>query len=191
MKKKAKRFQLKITIKGSKPLIWRRVIVDSNLLLEDLHLVIQTIMPWLDYHMHQFVCDKLYYGPSEDVDESYIDLIDYSGIKLSDLIDCEKDKMMYEYDFGDDWQHAIVIEKILPPTDSESRVEYVTGKNASPPEDCGGLPGYARMQEVLNDPSSDVYNEMRDWLGLEGDEQFDPTDVGFEADEINDDLCGI
>ena len=191
MTKKANQFQLKISLKGSKPAIWRRVIVDSDLLLEDVHYLVQAVMPWCDCHMHQFIHNKTYYGPAEDVSDSFIDLIDYSEKKLSDLIASEKDTLLYEYDFGDSWEHTILLEKILPPTDSESRAEYVKGKNAAPPEDCGGIYGYAHLLNVLKDPKTADCSDMRDWMGLEDGEEFDPTDIGFDEDELNDELYGI
>lgn len=179
---KTNRFQLKITLKGSKPLIWRRVIVDSDLLLEDMHSLIQTVMPWEECHLHQFMHNNNYYASAEE------DAIDYSEIKLSDLIASEKDNLMYTYDFGDGWDHKIVLEKILPPTESKVRAEYVKGANACPPEDCGGIYGYANILEVLKDPANEEYEDMRDWLGLEDGEEFDPKHIALNKEYVNNTL---
>ena len=191
MKKKTIKFQLKITLTGTKPLVWRRVIVDSDLLLEDMHSVIQSVMPWTDSHLHQFEQNYALYVSAEEVELDDFDLIDYSEIKLSDLIASEKDNLIYKYDFGDNWRHKIVIEKILPSTDSDIRAEYITGKNACPPEDCGGVHGYAHVLEVLKDPNDEEYHETREWLGLDDGEEYDPKCIPLDMEEVNDELIGL
>ena len=161
-----------------------------GLLLEDFHYVIQTVMPWTDGHMHQFIKHGKYYSASDDEWEDS-NFIDYSEMTISDLLSSEGDKIVYEYDFGDGWSHYILLEKILKSADSDPLAEYVAGANACPPEDCGGVPGYMHLLEVLNNPQHPNYEDMRDWLGLEDGEKFDPTDVGFDREEINEELEGI
>ncbi len=185
------RYQIKITLKWSKPIIWRRIIVYSGLPLEDFHYVIQTVMPWCDAHLHQFIKDGKYYSVPEEEEWDASSVIDYSEITISDLISSEGDKMMYEYDFGDGWRHDILLEKILKSPDSDPLAEFVDGENACPPEDCGGVPGYMHLLEVLHNPQHPDYGNTRNWLGLEEGEEFDPEDMGFDPEEINEELEGI
>jgi len=187
------RFQLKISLKDSKPLIWRRVIVDANLLLEDLHQVIQIVMPWTNSHLHQFMKGEMIFSIPEEDDENSpwgdflggFETVDSTNMSISDVLLGEKDKMIYEYDFGDSWRHAVVVEKILPPSDKGIRTEYVTGKNACPPEDCGGIYGYMDLLQRLSNPKSEDYKWSREWMGLKRGETLDIKELGFNPDDIN------
>ena len=108
-------YQIHILLKDSKPRIWRRILINSTSLLADLHLAIQASMGWLNYHLHQFIKDDINYSPRTPDDIDYWDdsyMIDYKNTIISDLLTKEKDKIMYEYDFGDDWEHYITLEKI-------------------------------------------------------------------------------
>ncbi len=176
MAKKA--YQIRITLKGSKPRIWRKVLVPADLLLSDFHKVIQTTMGWSNDHLHQFTKNRTHYRPKVEKDNFWgiSNDVDYSKIKISDLLKKEKDKMTYEYDFGDGWQHDIVLEKI-----EEKDVVPVClgGKNNCPPEDCGGIWGYYDMLEVLKDPEHEEYEDYVEWLG----EEFDPA--YFDKDAVN------
>ncbi|HPX75062.1 MAG TPA: plasmid pRiA4b ORF-3 family protein [Bacteroidales bacterium] len=174
-------FQIQIALKGFRPKIWRRILVPENVLLPDFHKIIQTTMGWTNSHLHHFVKGRSYYvhKTEDDVFVGNNSDIDYAKIKISDLLSFEKDKIIYEYDFGDDWEHDIVLEKILP---YDTKLVYpicVKGKMNCPPEDCGGVWGYADMLEVLKDPEHEDYEELRDWLGEEFDPQF------FDIDTVN------
>lgn len=103
-------FQLKITLNHIKPPIWRRVLVDSDIKLPDLHKIIQTVMGWTNSHLHQFIIGNQYYSLPND--ESFCEAVDYRRIKLDSLFNTPKSKFIYDYDFGDGWEHSIVIEKI-------------------------------------------------------------------------------
>lgn len=179
-----KTYQIKITLQGSKPSIWRRVVIPSDLSLPDFHKVIQTTMGWTNSHLHQFVKNRTYYSPKmEDEslwDEEDDDDLDYSKYKVSDLLRKTKDKVKYEYDFGDDWVHVIVLEKIIDESMDINDVTCLAGENSCPPEDCGGLWGYYNMLEILKDPDHEEYEEYTDWLG----DEFDPT--YFDIEEVND-----
>ena len=179
--KQAPIYQIKVTLKDSKPPIWRRIQVTSNTTLNNLHLILQEVMGWEGYHLHQFIVGQTYFGePDPDFDAE-----DDSKVKLSQIVQREKQKFTYEYDFGDDWLHEILVEKILPP---EPGVHYplcLKGKRACPPEDCGGVWGYGDLLETIKDPGNEEYEEMMDWLG--GD--FDPE--AFDLDYINQRLKSI
>jgi len=176
----SKVYQLKISLMGAKPPIWRRILVESDTHLSDLHKILQTTMGWYNAHLHQFIDRGEFYAPPSDWDE--LDTIDYSGISIDKLLKKEKGKIFYEYDFGDGWRHEILLEKIL---EKEPKTYYpvcIDGKNACPPEDCGGIWGYANLLEIMADPEHEEYEDMMDWLGGE----FDPT--AFDKEEVNDSL---
>nr|MDA3851138.1 plasmid pRiA4b ORF-3 family protein [Spirochaetaceae bacterium] len=127
-------YQLKITLKNIKPPIWRRFVVDSNILLPDLHKVIQTIIGWTNSHLHQFVIDGVYY--SEPDEEPFMEYVDYRKVSLAQVLSRDEQTIIYQYDFGDGWEHSIVLEKRLEDQGQENPF-CVKGKRACPPEDCG------------------------------------------------------
>jgi len=174
-------YQLKISLRGSQPAIWRKLLVPSDLLLPVFHDIIQIAMGWDDSHLHQFIKDRVFYMPkmADDGFGDDMDSVDYTKIKLSDLLEKEKGKIIYEYDFGDSWEHDIVLEKILP-VDSEQAYPFcLGGKMACPPEDCGGVWGYESMLQAIQDPKHEEHEDILDWLG----EDFDPKH--FDAVEVN------
>lgn len=176
----SKVFQIKVSLIDSNPEIWRRLLVDSNTSLSDLHLILQTTMGWTNSHMHQFIKDKVFYVDYDEGD-SFVKTVDYriSETVLSDLLIRARSKMVYEYDFGDSWEHSIVLEKVLP-TDALLVLPLcIGGERACPPEDCGGFWGYENMLEILKNKKHPERKEYLEWLG--GD--FDPED--FDSDEVN------
>ncbi len=170
-------YQLKITLNYTKPAIWRKFIVESDIKLSDLHRIIQTVMGWYNSHLNHFRINNEFYSMLDD--EMELEYIDYRKIKLNQVILKEKQKFYYEYDFGDGWEHTIILEKILP---KDSNMKYpvcIDGKRRCPPEDCGGVGGYEDLLEIIKDPKNDGYDEMMDWLG----DEFNPEE--FEIDIIN------
>lgn len=174
-------YQLKITLQNSKPPIWRRLLVHSNIGLAEFHVVIQHSMGWFDCHLHQFEKDNVLYGIPDDefTGGTGIVIRDEKGYKLSQLLKKEKDWLGYEYDFGDGWSHKAILEKILPYDGSATLAKCVKGKMACPPEDSGGVWGYMNLLEIINDPSHAEYDETAEWLGR----SFDPN--YFDLEEIN------
>jgi len=174
-------YQIQIALKRFKPKIWRRLLIPSDLLLSDFHKVIQTSMGWTNSHLHQFIKNRTFYTVKMQDDDLWdeMDNVDYKEIKISDLLKKEKDKIVYEYDFGDGWEHDIILEKILPPDNDTKHPICLTGKMNCPPEDCGGIWGYSDMLEILKDPDHEEYESYIEWLG----EEFDPT--YFDKDEVN------
>jgi len=165
-------YQLKITLQYSKPPIWRRLQVPSSLPLSELHLLIQLSFGWMNGHLHSFTCDGETYGPLQEDDDFFMsDSFDEADTLLADVMEMEKDKISYTYDFGDDWTHQIVLEKILPRSAGKNYPTCTAGKQACPPEDCGGMGGYERMLDILTDPENPEYNDMMEWLG----DDFNPT----------------
>ena len=175
--------QFKITLKGIKPQIWRRIQVPETYTFWDLHVAIQDAMGWEDYHLHEFTFTlpltkiKVCIGiPMEDDLEET--MLPGWEIIIHDLFTLESPNGDYYYDFGDGWQHSVTLEKILP---REAGVIYprcIDGKRACPPEDCGGIGGYAEFLEAIRDPAHELHEDMLDWIGGE----FDPED--FDANEV-------
>ncbi|HLP89604.1 MAG TPA: plasmid pRiA4b ORF-3 family protein [Nostocaceae cyanobacterium] len=170
-------YQLKISLKHIRPPIWRRIQVASNTTLEQLHSIIQVAMGWYNCHLHSWNIGGVEYG--QPAPEYGIDVKNEKNVKLNQVVPGEKFKFLYTYDFGDDWEHQILVEKVLP---ADSKIKYpicITGKRACPPEDCGGAWGYAELLSIINNPDHPEYEERMDWL----DESFDPNE--FELEEIN------
>ncbi|TAJ12850.1 plasmid pRiA4b ORF-3 family protein [Marinilabiliaceae bacterium JC017] len=174
-------YQIQVALKGSKPKIWRRLLVPSTVTLPELHQVIQIAMGWSNTHLYQFIKNCMFYLERMEDNDFWdeMDNVDCTDVKVSDLLKREKDKIVYEYDFGDSWEHNVILEKVLP---VDSAIKYpvcLTGRMSCPPEDCGGIWGYAQMLEVLQDPKHEEYDRCKEWLG--GD--FDPK--YFNKDEVN------
>lgn len=175
-------YQIQIALKECKPKIWRRLLIPSNLLLSDLHKIIQTAMGWTNTHLHQFIKNRTYYTVKMEGDDMWdeMDNVDYKKMKISDLLTKEKERISYEYDFGDGWQHEVILEKMLPVDDTIKYPICLTGKMNCPPEDCGGVWGYKNMLEILKQPKHEEYEELVEWLG---DDDFDPE--YFDKEEVN------
>lgn len=187
-KKAMKIYQLKISIKGAKPPIWRRMLVESNITFDELHNIIQNIFNWENYHLYQFDGTRCY-TDSQTVQESMgygKEEVDATQYKISDELEYEKNKIKYTYDFGDDWVHEILLEKVL---DVDKNINYpvcTAGKRNGPLEDCGGIWGYS---EILYACETKEFDELEHLLDDEGEfyyKDFDPT--YFNKDEINERL---
>ena len=174
-------YRLKITLADAKPAIWRRIEV-PDLTLGELHSVLQVVMGWDDSHMHQFIVGKTYYGQATP-DDLDLEVEDEDGIRISQVFpEKKRARIAYEYDFGDSWLHDIVLEKTLDP---EPKVKYprcIDGARACPPEDCGGIGGYAEFLEAISDPKHPDHRDMKEWIGG----KFDPEK--FSVDAVNKEL---
>ena len=175
-------YQLKIALIGSDPPIWRRVVVRSDMPLDRLHDVIQRVMGWTDSHLHQFIVGNTYYGvPDPEMMGLDSETLNEKQYTVAQLAPTVKSKFIYEYDFGDDWLHKVVLEKIVPPDPEFKQPVCLAGANACPPEDCGGIGGYLELLEILADPRHSEHESMKEWLGYE----FDPTYFNLElANEV-------
>ncbi len=174
--------QIKVTLIGSKPLIWRRFLVADTTTLHQLHDILQMVMGWTNSHLHHFIVGEEFY--SEHVDDEFGDMgtKNENHFKLNQLVNRQGFRFRYEYDFGDSWLHDLIVEKILP---VEKVVRYplcVAGKRACPPEDVGGVWGYQEFLKAIADPKHPEHDEIMEWIG--GD--FDPE--RFNLDEVNDRL---
>ena len=159
-------YQLKISLRGIRPPIWRRVLVTGDTTLSTLHRIIQLTMEWEGHHLHEFtVAGARYSDKACRLDGA----ADESRVSLGDLGLQEKSRLTYCYDFGDDWGHTIVVEKILPVEKGRAYPACTGGKRSAPPEDCGGVWGYYRILDALQHPDDPKYAEVLEWVGAEYD----------------------
>jgi len=176
----AKIFQIKISLKNAKPPIWRRIKIDAATDLETFHNVLQDVMGWTNSHLFEFVAsDKKRYGIIDDeYVDGYEDVTEASEATLQDVLKREGSKIIYVYDFGDCWEHEILLEEQSVGDDGDLPI-CITGKKACPPEDCGGLWGYYDMLIIIKDKKHPEHKEMLEWLGFD----FDPDH--FDKNEVN------
>lgn len=181
-------FELKIKLVGSqKPPIWRKVKVNNNITFHDLHKVIQSVFYWEDYHLYLFSpkgwgsYPKMQKDPEED---DFRDcpvtpasqfpngqLFDTEEVKLNQYFTEEKQKIVYIYDFGDGWEHEVVLEKITE--EIVLNPICISGKGNAPLEDSGGMWGYYNMVEAINNPKHKEHKYYREYLGVADDEHWD------------------
>ncbi len=171
--------RVKIGLRGAKPPIWRRLEVPSHIKLDKLHRRIQEAFGWEDAHLWVFETPHGQYGRTD----TELGHRSAASKRLADVAPAKGDRLRYTYDFGDGWEHDIVVEEVAA---AEPGVRYprcLTGRRAAPPEDCGGIWGYVVMQEILADPEHPDHEQLLQWLGLESADEFDPA--AFDHDEVN------
>ncbi len=151
-------YQLKVVLQGISPMIWRRILVWSESTIADLHYVIQIAMGWNDEHLHQFIIHGKRYGVYHSGGILFND--NPHQVKLSGFNFRRSEKFLYEYDFGDHWQHAIRVEAILPLDDKQFYPVCTSGKRATPPEDCGGAWSYMKLQQNAPVQALELFSEM-------------------------------
>jgi hypothetical protein len=168
-------YEITVTLIGLEPPIWRRVLVPIDILLGDLHNVIQVAMGWENSHLHEFVIGKKRYGTP--LDEEYLDddCVEELGVYLNGVAK-PRAKFVYVYDFGDDWEHQIKIEREVGVEGEKRVVRCLAGERACPPEDSGGVWGYADMLSIVGTPGHSERAEFIEWLG----EGFDPEYFDLE-----------
>ncbi|WP_297324700.1 plasmid pRiA4b ORF-3 family protein [Nitrosomonas sp.] len=180
-------YQLKITLRGIRPPIWRRLLVASTVNLEDVHVILQIVMGWTDSHMHEFAKGSDRYGvPDEDFPS---DSHDETNYRLDQILKEEKGKLIYTYDFGDSWSHEVVLEKILPFETGTVLPMCLKGSRACPPEDIGGIMGYAMFLDAISDPAHPEHKSMQEWIGEDLEGNFDSE--YFDLVQVNDRLKGM
>jgi hypothetical protein len=175
--------QLNVHLVGSQPPIWRQLEIGEGATLTELHEAVQACMEWENAHMHQFRIGSRVFGPAyePDVDD---ETEDEEGLSLTEAFSHKDTKVLYDYDFGDNWEHEIVLQGKVPANEELEYPRCTAGGRAAPPEDCGGIPGYETLLQTLKDPKHPDYEDAVDWLG---DEDFDPEH--FSITDINDRLA--
>lgn len=168
-------YAIKVTLLGTNPPVWRRILVPGDITLRNLHRTLQTVMGWTNSHLHQFVGQRQ--GLSDPRSRVGGKIPDENRTRLGDLIGTAGARLLYEYDFGDGWQHELLLEEVLLGDESFQQM-CVAGKRCCPPEDCGGPQGFAELLTALQDAAHPRHDELCEWLG-----DFDPE--SFSAEEIN------
>ena len=180
-------YQLKVVLLGGEPPIWRRLQVPGNASLGWLHAVLQISMGWTNSHLHHFLTrDARYSDPRhyEDIGLGDEPDRDEARATLLQVAPEEGAQFRYEYDFGDSWEHEITVEKVLPAAAGTVAV-CLDGARACPPEDCGGIWGYANLVKILKNPKHPEHKSMKEWIGG----VFDPN--AFDKVKINFWLCKL
>jgi hypothetical protein len=170
--------QLKVTLLHTKPPVWRRLVVREAMTLHDLHQAIQLAIGWLDCHLYAFEIGRRSYTTLDD--DASADNLDAETTVLADLRLARKGtRFRYVYDFGDDWQHDVLVERAGPLDPAAAVPRCLAGRRACPPEDCGGPWGYADFLRTIADPSHPEHSETLEWVGG----SFDPD--AFDLEEVN------
>jgi hypothetical protein len=178
--------QFEIALEHVEPRIWRRIRVPVESTLWDLHVAIQDAMGWQDCHFHQFLVASavseapITIGIPNDDDDISV----YAGweIPVALAFRAPGDKVFYNYDFGDDWMHAVVLEEIVTTGNEMERPTCIGGARACPPEDCGGPHMYTQLlQALIGRRKKGAQHELLSLLprGFDPD-RFDPKRVKFD-----------
>jgi hypothetical protein len=164
------RAQLKIELRGVTPLVWRRVLVPETVTLAKLHGILQWTMGWTNSHLHEYEIARRRYGIPDEEWETPEPVTDERRVRLQPLLEAGVRRFTYLYDFGDHWE---------PPRVGSAPIMCMAGESACPPEDVGGVPGYADFLAILADPQHEEHTDMRDWIGY----PFDPA--AFDLIAVN------
>lgn len=192
-------FQFKCTLLHTKPPVWRRIHVPESYTFYDLHVAVQDAMDWLDYHLHHFevpgkeqkgdrVLIECPWWEPWDMDDDWLITTE---VPIKHYLKKPSDRAIYRYDYGDGWEMSVSLEKILPKTKNTTYPICLNGKLASPPEDCGGIPGYYQCieafeakDELEKRPDTEENEELRErlvWLSGWNPYLFNPKKIHFES----------
>lgn len=179
--------QFKVTLMRVKPAIWRRIVVPETYSFWDLHVAIQDAMGWLDSHLHMFEVADPSAGETVRIgippDEAWdaVPLLPGWDLKIADFFRRAGDRARYQYDFGDSWQHAVVLESRLPARARRRYPVCTAGARCCPPEDVGGVAGYEEFLAAIRDPGHQEHEWLLEWVGGSFDpEAFDRRHVHFD-----------
>lgn len=168
---------LRITLAEASPPIWRLVRVRSDATLGQLHGVIQAAMGWMNCHLHAFrVGREQFSDPTFELEDAQ----DEFEVQLTRCLAKPGDRIVYEYDFGDGWEHEVEFVESAAATAASPRAECRGGARACPPDDVGGVGGYEHLLEVLNDPKHKEHRDLKDWIA-EMREEYAEYDRRFEG----------
>jgi hypothetical protein len=179
-------YQLKVTLRGTRLPVWRRIQVPGGMTLAQLHQVLQVAMGWEDSHLHQFTVGGRVYGrPDPEWEAPGARRVgDEHQVPLQALVKpC--DSFTYEYDFGDDWVHGVAVERVLPGEDGVTHPICLDGGGACPPEDVGGVSGYEDFLRAVKDRRHPEHRSALRWVG----KGFDPH--GFPFEQVNRSLASL
>lgn len=152
-------FRFKVTLRGSRPPIWRRFEVPGSVTLYQLHRILQAVMGWTDTHLHEFQRGQVSYGESDP--EFGVRQVSERKTRLHDVLQRSGDRMSYQYDFGGGWEHDLVLEAVARNSAGKLQPRVLQGRRACPPEDVGGIYGYYEFLEAMGNPE---HPSIRRWL---------------------------
>ncbi len=168
-------YQLKISLLHCANPVWRRILVEGSTTLHEVHYLIQNALGWTNSHPHEFYIDgELYSAPDPEYGD---DMLDENEYTLEAVCPDESSTMLYTYDFGDEWEHRIVVETIDEREAIDGLPYCSEGEGACPPEDCGGPLGYERILKILANGQDPEYDTISEQLG----EEFDPKYFDIKA----------
>jgi hypothetical protein len=154
-------YRVRVDLAGTKPPLWRRLELASDMTLDDVHEVIQTAFGWTDSHLHRFASGPAFHSPETEyylcefeVDEGEVGIPE-EDVRLDEVLVEPGEKLLYNYDFGDDWEHVIKLEAVEPRNDDAPRALCTGGKRPAPAEDCGGVHGYELFVAANSEPSTE------------------------------------
>ena len=175
-----KNIVLKVVLTGTSPEVWRRIQVNSTIPLNEFHHILQIVMGWENYHLFEFIINGQRFGVTdEEFDIGDDEITDAKNVKLDTVINEGIKSFIYLYDFGDGWHHSIEVEDIAGIKENTNTPLCLGGAMNCPPEDCGGLPSFYHLVEVLNDKNHPEHSQIEEWLG----EHYDPKQ--FELALVN------
>lgn len=179
-------YQIKVTLRDTKPPIWRRVLLPGSTSLSRLHFILQAVMGWQNGHLHMFKVNEVEYGdPIQDPDNE-LGFLDEGRATMSQLALQPGASFEYVYDFGDTWDHLLQVEAVLPPDESGQLPRCTAGKRACPPEDVGGTGGYYVFLEAIQDPLHPEHENFLEWSGSYDPEKFDLQTVNARLSKLSD-----
>jgi pRiA4b ORF-3-like protein len=185
----SKALQFRATLLGISPAIWRQIQVPARSTFWDLHVALQDAFGWQDCHLHMFHVGDLARGkgleigiPDPDVPLGPKNCVPGWEVKVATILQTPGDKARYEYDFGDGWEHELVLEAVVTRQKRRSYPHCLSGERACPPEDCGGVGGYERLLEILSDRKHEEYRSTLQWLGG----RFDPARFSCQGVRFSD-----
>ena len=159
---------LKVTLYGTKPPVWRRLLIPGEMTLGDLHEAIQAAMGWDGGHLHAFDIAGRQYGDPDSLDE----VADEERLTLNKVRNTGVSRFTYTYDFGDNWEHSLIVSDVRAGDPAIPYPRFIAGERDCPPEDCGGIPGFYAMLEARADPDHPENAEITEWL-----DGYDPDDL--------------
>jgi hypothetical protein len=181
MPQRERTYRLKVVLMETDPPIWRRLFVPGDITLQRLDRVIQTAMGWTNSHLHTFTAGGvLYADPSPEWE---VPVKDERRVRLERIASEEGEAFVYEYDLGDSWRHQVLIEEVGAGRRDADGPLCLAGERACPPEDCGGVPGYYNMLEILRNPRHDEYEHTKTWITSMTGGPFDPD--AFDVGAVN------
>jgi hypothetical protein len=170
--------RLRLELDEVEPPIWRELLIPGGAKLSKLHHMLQVVMGWNDSHLHAFRIGATSFGPLDEDDDPDDDAVDERAVTILEAFGSH-DHAVYEYDFGDGWEHQLVVAERLPQWAALKFAVCLGGANACPPDDVGGPGGYGAFLAAMGDPDHEEHDDFMEWIGG----PFDPT--AFDLGEAN------